>query len=40
MQQAKLITAGEWSKGNIRGSPMAYFWGVVKKGELGLRGGK
>ena len=40
MQQAKLITAGEWSKGNIRGSPMAYFWGVVKKGELGLKDGK
>jgi len=40
MEQAKLITAGEWSKGNIRGSPMAYFWGVVKKGELGLKDGK
>jgi hypothetical protein len=38
MEQAKRIAAGEWSKGNIRGSPMAYFWGVVKKGELGLRG--
>jgi len=38
LEKAKLIAAGEWSKGNIRGSPMAYFWGVVKKGELGLGG--
>jgi GntR family transcriptional regulator len=38
MQQAKRIAAGEWSKGKIRGRPMAYFWGVVKKGELGLEG--
>jgi hypothetical protein len=36
LKKAKRIAAGEWSKGNIRGSPMAYFWGVVKKGELGL----
>jgi hypothetical protein len=38
LEKAKRIAAGEWSKGNIRGSPMAYFWGVVKKGELGLGG--
>ena len=39
MQQAKCITAEQWSKGNIRGSPMAYFFGVLK-GELGLGDGK
>jgi hypothetical protein len=35
MQQAKRITAGEWSKGNIRGSPMAYFFAVLRD-KLGL----
>jgi hypothetical protein len=39
MQQAKRITAGVRSKGNIRGRPMAYFFGVLE-GELGLRDGR
>jgi len=39
MQQAKRITAGVWSKGIIRGRPMAYFFRVLE-GELGLRGRK
>ena len=39
MQQAKRITAEEWSKGNIREKPIQYFFGVLNN-ELGLEDGK
>jgi len=39
MQEAKRITAEQWSKSKINKRPMAYFWGVVKN-EIRTKYGK